>query len=292
MKSAGEKPQGGTTERVLAQLRLEEAREQAHGDVGAGARHGAHDREEDGEHGEEGPDERWLVSYADMMTLLFGLFVMLYSMANRFEEVQSSVAQRFSGKQSAAKLDLAAIERQLEEDRARIEAARVRAKALEDELNTTKEALRVSEARSDELKRELEKAQAKLAGLKVSPVAIVMRWSTAEHDVDLVVEDPAGREFNFKVRRHEKHPGLFVLDSRRGPGAEVWQSETILRGTYKAHVVFYNPYGNRGPAKITTSVLTSKGSFDYPEMTLQFGKSSQVTVRFSAEPDGSIKLLP
>ncbi len=46
---------------------------------------------------EEAPhaDERWLMSYADMMTLLFGFFVMLYSMMHKMDVVQKSAADKF-----------------------------------------------------------------------------------------------------------------------------------------------------------------------------------------------------
>ena len=52
------------------------------------------------EHEEEG--EGWLVSYADMVTLLFGLFVILYSMATvedkKFAELGKSLAAGFNKK--------------------------------------------------------------------------------------------------------------------------------------------------------------------------------------------------
>lgn len=41
-------------------------------------------------------DERWLISYADMMTLLFGFYAMLYLMGPNFEAVKSSMDQAFS----------------------------------------------------------------------------------------------------------------------------------------------------------------------------------------------------
>src|SRR5438045_2613231 len=44
----------------------------------------------------EAVDERWLLSYADMMTLLFGFFVMLYVMNDRLDEVKASAAQQFT----------------------------------------------------------------------------------------------------------------------------------------------------------------------------------------------------
>src|SRR3712207_5756308 len=57
------------------------------------------------EHEEHVNHERWLVSYADMLTLLFVLFVVLFSMSNvdkaKFAELAAGLSQGF-GAQSVA----------------------------------------------------------------------------------------------------------------------------------------------------------------------------------------------
>ena len=51
---------------------------------------------------EEHMDERWLVSFADMMTLMFALFMVLFSISSvntsKFEDLQKSMQDAFSGK--------------------------------------------------------------------------------------------------------------------------------------------------------------------------------------------------
>jgi chemotaxis protein MotB len=55
-------------------------------------------REDHGEH----PDERWLVTYADLMTLLVALFMVLFSISSvnktKFESLQQSLQDAFSGR--------------------------------------------------------------------------------------------------------------------------------------------------------------------------------------------------
>lgn len=55
-----------------------------------------------GDHEEHGHDERWLVSYADMITLLMAMFLVLWSMASintsKFEALSQSLKEAFSGK--------------------------------------------------------------------------------------------------------------------------------------------------------------------------------------------------
>lgn len=52
--------------------------------------------------GHEGPDERWLLTYADMITLLMALFMVLFAMSNvnvsKFEALKSSLNEALSGK--------------------------------------------------------------------------------------------------------------------------------------------------------------------------------------------------
>jgi chemotaxis protein MotB len=55
-----------------------------------------------GDHESEHPDERWLVSYADMITLLMAMFLVMWSMASvntsKFESLAASLREAFSGK--------------------------------------------------------------------------------------------------------------------------------------------------------------------------------------------------
>ncbi|MFN0154578.1 MAG: flagellar motor protein MotB [Gaiella sp.] len=55
-----------------------------------------------GGHGHDGPDERWLLTYADMITLLMALFIVMWSMStvniSRFAALRDSLTQAFNGK--------------------------------------------------------------------------------------------------------------------------------------------------------------------------------------------------
>ncbi len=63
--------------------------------------HGGKKKKRGGDHGEH-PDERWLVTYADLMTLLVALFMVLFSISSvnktKFETLQHSLQDAFSGK--------------------------------------------------------------------------------------------------------------------------------------------------------------------------------------------------
>src|ERR671938_62408 len=65
--------------------------------MAAGRRHKRSHHEEEHEN-----EERWLVSFADMMTLLFCLFMVLFAISSvntsKFEELAKSLQDAFSGK--------------------------------------------------------------------------------------------------------------------------------------------------------------------------------------------------
>ena len=63
--------------------------------------HGGRKKKRGDDHGDH-PDERWLVTYADLMTLLVALFMVLFSISavnkTKFESLQHSLQDAFSGK--------------------------------------------------------------------------------------------------------------------------------------------------------------------------------------------------
>jgi chemotaxis protein MotB len=65
------------------------------------ARHGSRRRRGGGHAEEHGGDERWLLSYADMMTLLVALFMVLFSISSvnrsKLDGLQKSLKDAFSG---------------------------------------------------------------------------------------------------------------------------------------------------------------------------------------------------
>jgi DNA repair exonuclease SbcCD ATPase subunit len=329
------------------------------------------DHEEPEEH-EEHIDERWLVSYSDMMTLLFGLFVMLYSMALEHqggldEQLQKMAKQTFASNtptpsepqqrdlpsqdDSELQRKLALITEERDRMREEIESLNRAQKNLEIEqaqtsqimadrslqlqkilaleTNRTEQFQQIAELNKklSELGHELErekhfrveqenrqkreiasipspqetsdevsKATAKLKEMnqKLSQeksknkalddriqqleqqisslqnqnseqkkdqktfLMLVTKWTTEKHDVDMTVTDPSGRNFNYKSKKAPGRPGEFTLDSRSGPGAEIWQAENFIPGVYKVKLSLYQNYGNESPAEVSLTVVTSR----------------------------------
>ncbi len=68
-------------------------------------------KEQEHKSGSDHDESNWLISYADMMTLLCGFFVMMFSMAkldeSKYDSFKSSIAQQFGGNYQSPTKDLA-----------------------------------------------------------------------------------------------------------------------------------------------------------------------------------------
>lgn len=290
--------------------------------------------------GSHGTEMGWLVSYADMMTLLFGLFVLLYVMASEkkgnIQENMKEVSEKYFSdvktdekakktpkdlidpevlKKTQAALALAQIElakvkqipdqrmlvadlqKQIEELKklqnpdqsqvvkdlqAQLEKAQAELKKLLEipnqqkmvadlqkqieqlkKLQNPNQAQLVAELQKkieDLNKQNQELSKREIASVDKKFMMVSATWATEKHDVDLYVTDPNNFTYSFKNKRGPSSIGTFEIDSRFGPGLELWKTEDLKPGKYKIHVNLYKQYENFKDAEVKIHVVTSKGS--------------------------------
>lgn len=311
------------------------------------------------------PDERWLVSYSDLMTLLFGFFVLMYSMAAAKKDstqMMQEVAQAFQDKeksnpqQEPAKLEdlnkeLQALLNQrmqeadaLKEEKARLEIEVQKMRAQDQEaskIREEKEALekiaeqnkieneslqKIAQSEKEQLAKKIEElensliqkadnkkmtenlltqlkelkekdlqSQKKIKELKAeeegkSFILIFSKWDTEKHDIDLTIKNSSGQKFDFKNRTFPGVSGELVLDSRFGPGAEMWTSNKLVPGDYEIEVTLYNQYGNLNDAKVTTTIMAGLHKIVLPVANLNLSSSKSVKYKVRIENSGKILL--
>lgn len=144
--------------------------------------------------------------------------------------------------------------------------------------------------------RETSELRSKLAALEKqeadSPkfLMFVLKWFTDRHDLDLTLVDPKGRKYDFKKREYSGQPGKFTLDSRSGPGAEIWQTAQFVPGEYKLAVSFYQEYGNKSTAKFMIEVSSPKSVLETKQLELSFGQKVK-ELKFRVDANGAISSL-
>lgn len=72
----------------------------------------------------------------------------------------------------------------------------------------------------------------------------------------------------------------------------MWETPQIEQGDYLLEFKFYNAYNNNKPAQIRGSILTRKGIFDIPPVTLDFEKMKQKRFKLRASANGEIIIGP
>lgn len=116
-----------------------------------------------------------------------------------------------------------------------------------------------------------------------------VRWTTLKHDLDMTVEDPTGKLFSFKNRSFKGSDGKFTLDSRSGPGAEMWQTKNLIPGTYKITIKPYQSYGNEEPAEVVFSATSFRDTFESGTFKMEFQSKKPRVFRFHLGEDGKFK---
>jgi flagellar motor protein MotB len=323
--------------------------------------HGAH-----GAGGGHGTEMGWLVSYADMMTLLFGLFVLLYTMSTTnskgsVEEQMKKMSQEAFGgsvsandqkeispdemlqklldknKQLAADLQKSQEELTLKRDLTTVETEKKMMQQKIDELTQRMQdnetiqkemTSKVEEQKrqiasipditlkiqtvsleNQKIKVELDRAQTKEkelvekmknmtpkekteASAPVNPNNFLMistTWATEKHDIDLEIVDTNNKKFNFKKKSYGGVDGQFEIDSRYGPGLEMWKTPKLHPGKYKVKVTLYNSNGNDEPAEVQTNVITVSENRKLPKITLSKTAKTK-ELRFNVDEKGKITL--
>lgn len=286
------------------------------------------------------PDEKWLVSYSDMMTLLFGFFVLMYALAAESPKgtnaALAEIAEAMAGKPKEAttaapppvmakiteeelqkiKDRLAELEKLLAQRQVDMEALQakydeqIKNLPVDSAINPEEfESLKKKvtdltseiEKKNNEIKdlntevknknNEIAALKKKLDELKSNNFMMVFtKWDTEKHDLDLTVKTPNGKLYNFKNRKYAELPGELVLDSRYGPGAEIWNSNSVVPGDYELNVTLYNQYGNLNDAVVETGIVSSLSNIKLPTVRLNQRTQPSVVYRFSIDNEGRINI--
>lgn len=161
-------------------------------------------------------------------------------------------------------------------------------KVVVDQLAELQKALKTAQQELQE--REIQLKKLKEVGAKSNFITVFVQWETARHDLDLTLVDPAGKEFSFQKKAHAGHPGKFTLDSKVGPGAEIWQATEVIAGVYKVKLNLYNDYGNKQETQAKLSIFTAQGEKSIPKITIPITGSRSYQTSFSIDANNKIQL--
>lgn len=146
---------------------------------------------------------------------------------------------------------------------------------------------------NQQLKQEVQKL---IELLKGSYLVIVLQWDTLRQDVDMHVVDPAGNEFYYEKTNRDgsDFPGedaFLTVDSRVGPGVEVWLNPTADQGEYRVLANLYARDGNTDNPLPRFKVYTRDKIFEIPGQALNRQRQKVEMFRLRVDGDGGASVV-
>jgi hypothetical protein len=163
---------------------------------------------------------------------------------------------------------------------------------LKSEQQFTEEAQDVR-VQNRQLREEIEKLMELLKG---SYLVVVLQWDTLRQDVDMHVVDPAGNEFYYDDTNRDGNtfPGedaFLTVDSRDGPGVEVWLNPTAEAGEYRILANLYDRDQNPDNPLPRFKVYSRDEIFEIPGRVLDTQREKVEMFRLRVDGEGKVSVL-
>lgn len=122
-------------------------------------------------------------------------------------------------------------------------------------------------------------------------LAVVVQWPTPRHDVDLHIKDAVGERFYYDRKKVAGRPGELSVDTRCGPGVEIWEVPAAPPGKYRVYYNLYGFNGNRAAAVVRGGVYFRDGHVRFRERKLTQRGRAQLVAEVTVKADGSVEAV-
>lgn len=184
------------------------------------------------------------------------------------------------------------LEQQNQENQARMEALQRDAETTRQQLQQCQQQSASAQAQQDALRTQLQQCVQKMS---TTFIAFVMKWGTKNHDIDLHVVDPMGREFYYKKpnRQQRDFPDSVAelsVDTIQGPGVEIWEQPQAPPGEYKVYFNFFAQNGNPSGTIAEGTLYYRDGTKKLPAVTLRRAGEKPLVATIRVGEDGSVTI--
>lgn len=155
--------------------------------------------------------------------------------------------------------------------------AQQQAQQAQQQLQQTQQQLAQCQQQNAQQQQQLQQAQQQtaqcLAKLSQTFLAVVMKWPTAKHDVDLHVVNPAGQEFYYSKNNRNRQDyadaaAELSVDTIHGPGIEIWEQAQADPGSYQVYYNLYSRHEGGPQTPVSGNVYYRDGMKKLPDITL------------------------
>lgn len=122
-------------------------------------------------------------------------------------------------------------------------------------------------------------------------LAVVVQWPTPRHDIDLHIKDAVGERFYYDRKTVAGRPGELSVDTRCGPGVEIWEVPAAPPGKYRVYYNLYGFNGNRASAVVRGGVYFRDGHVRFRERKLTQPGRAQLVAEVTVKADGSVETV-
>ncbi len=126
--------------------------------------------------------------------------------------------------------------------------------------------------------------------LKQTFLAVVMKWTTSQQDVDLHVIDTQGQEYYYQQKIFNGYNAELSVDTTRGPGIEIWENPRAKVGEYKIYANLYARNDNDKNPKVLTTIYYRDGSKKLRDVTLSAVRQKKLVAIIKVNSDGDVHI--